>query len=98
MTASAVIEATQTHPHWCSIGRCHSALQGPHESEPMRIAADGRGARLLMLLWQQPGARVRLRIVAIGDMLINEVDLDLDTAQLAQVTIAKLLGLTAPPD
>jgi hypothetical protein len=50
-----------------------------------------------MLLWQQPGSVIRLRIVAIGSMLINEVDLDLDTAHLAQATITKLLALAAPP-
>ncbi len=89
--------AAGEHPHWCSPGRCHAATQGPHESEPARIRAGGRGARLLMLLWQQPGDRVRLRIVAIGSMLINEVDLDLDTAHLAQATITKMLELAAPP-
>ena len=86
------------HPRWCSPGRCHTALQGPHEGEPARIAARDRGARLLMLLWQQPGQRTRLRIVAIGSMLINEVDLDLDTAHLAAATITKLLADAAPPE
>jgi len=39
-----------------------------------------------MLLTQVPGELVQLRLVVISDLLINTLDLDLDTAALAAST------------
>lgn len=92
---------TVPHPAWCSASRCTASGDGPHESEPTTIRVHQRGAppRLLLMLWApRTGHPVRLRMVAIGDHLINTIDLDLDSGHLAAVTILRLLDEARPPE
>lgn len=89
------------HPAWCSPGRCTASGDGPHESEAVAIKVRQRGEppRVLLLLWApHSGQPVRLRMVAIGEHLINTVDLDLDSAHLMAVTVMRLLDRARPPE
>jgi hypothetical protein len=51
---------------------------------------------MLLLLTQREHQPVRLRMVVIGDHLINTLDVDLDTADLCAKTITKVIALAAP--
>jgi hypothetical protein len=65
---------------------------GRHESEPVRIAARGRAPRLLLsLVAPRRGTPVHLHLIVVGDLIINDVLIDLDSAHLAAVTLTKLV-------
>ena len=89
------------HPVWCDTIRCTAAGDGMHESEPVRVAMRGKAdppRMLLLLTAPTTGSPIRLRMVVIGDLLVNSLDLDLDTAHLAANSIHVLLEKARPPE
>lgn len=88
------------HPAWCDPARCQAAAQGPHEATPARVTLRGRRAnpKLLLVLWAPAvGTPVKIRIVALGELLVTSVDLSLDEATLLRSWVDKLLERAAPP-
>jgi hypothetical protein len=76
-------------------------IEGRHESDAHRVAMRGSGSRpeLLVLLWApDKGTPIRLRLVVVGDHLVNAVDLDLDSADLLRAHIGALLDRARPPE
>jgi hypothetical protein len=53
--------------------------------------------RLLILLTQTPGQPVRVRLVVLGNLLINELTLSLDEAHLAMNGLQKVIRQASPP-
>lgn len=86
------------HPRWCSPARCEVQLDGSHMSDAVRVASRRTLRMLIMLIAPLTGSPVRLRLVCIGDDLINSVDLDLDTATLAAASITKVVSQARPED
>jgi hypothetical protein len=75
------------------------ATGGAHRGTPARIALRrNESPRLLVLLTQQPGQPVRVRLVVIGDLLISEVTLSIDEADLARAAIAKVIEQARLPE
>lgn len=89
------------HPSWCDTTVCEAgALGGLHRSATSRIKLR-RGneppTALVMLVATVEGL-TRIRLVVIGDTLINEVAMTLDEAHLLSAILAKLVEQAAPAD
>lgn len=98
------------HPRWCEPSRCEAHVGGVHQSEPVQVPFKaGRATQLLLSLVQAPmprraprrGVPVRVRVIVIGDLIINSVDLSLDVTAMAAATMEKLVAIstgTEPPE
>lgn len=88
------------HPHWCDSSACEAgAVGGLHRSTTARINLKrNEPPRLLLMLTMPAGGPVRIRLVAISDILVNEVSLSVDEGALTAATLSKLVKDAAPPD
>lgn len=84
------------HPNWCAPTRCAVRGGGVHESEPIRVASRGRTPRFLASLTQARSGPVRLHLIVVGDMIINDISVDVDTAHLLLATLGQLIDRTQP--
>lgn len=92
--------ATQDPPHppWCDRSACEVATGGAHRGTAARVnLRRNEPPRLLILLTQTPGQPVRVRLVIIGNLIINEITLSIDEAHLAQAALVKVIAQAAPP-
>lgn len=86
------------HPPWCDAAGCEVAAGGAHRSTATRVnLRRGQPPRLLLMLSQAAPGPVMIRMVVLGDMLINEITVSLDEAHLAGATLLKLVRLAQPP-
>lgn len=90
------------HPAWCAVERCSAHLGGTHEGSPLKLTA-GRGAgkapRIMLLLTAPAkGAPVRVRIVTIGDLLINTLDVDVKSAAALADRLLWLVAQATQPN
>ena len=86
-----------THPDWCSPSHCTAAAGGRHESLPTTVTGPrGKAPRVMVWLIAAENGPIRLRFVVIGDLLVNDVILDLDGGALLAARITKLIERAAP--
>jgi hypothetical protein len=86
------------HPTWCTSTRCGIKANGVHESEPVRVTSGrGRGVpRFLASLTQARSGPIRLHLIIVGDMIINDISVDVDTAHLLLASLSQLIDLAQP--
>lgn len=82
--------AATAHPLWCDTTVCEVSLGGAHRSEATTVyLRRGRAPRLLLMLSQPERGAVMIRMVVIGDMVINELTVSIDEAHLAAAALLK---------
>lgn len=92
------VPSTVDHPHWCDLGRCEVGLSGPHLSEATKVTGSRRELRMLIMLTQVGRRPVRLRLVVVGNDLINTLHVDLDTGHLMAAALLKVIGQAQRPE
>jgi hypothetical protein len=88
---------TGEHPRWCSVARCGiGGGHGRHESEPLRVPAKGRTPRITAALTQTVNGPVRVHLIMVGDLIVNDLSITLDTAHMFVAALTQLIEMTQP--
>jgi hypothetical protein len=89
------------HPGWCDLTRCTvNGGSGLHQSATIVVTPGRkRTPRIILLLVAPPnGQPVQLRLVVESDVIVNAVEVDIDTGQLIAAHIQHLVASTRPPE
>lgn len=96
------MSTVEEHPPWCNPTRCKVHELGPHESSPARVTAGrghGKPPRILLVLWAPPkGKPVKIRLVVLGDLLVNSLDLDLESAAMLAARLTGMISQAEQPN
>lgn len=90
-----------THMSWCDPSRCTvTDGTGLHQSSAVVVTTGRkRTPRIVLLLVAPPaGQPVRLRLVVESDVIVNAIEVDLDTGALVARHIEALVASTRPPE
>jgi hypothetical protein len=88
------------HPAWCSLERCTVADgTGQHQSATVVVTTGRRRVpRIVILIVSTPNGPAKLRLVVESDVVVNAIEVDIDTADLLGSHIRHLVASTRPPE